>query len=175
MTGPQRWEPEWQPDLQMIPAVRASPRAWTGMLKLGETDRAWLVAGLSVAGMTAERIAERLDCSVRLVKAIRAWPLTEMAAAAWTMSAVLDGELHAERAEHAHTRQKLAEASRSLERLRMQMDQLLAAHLTGRIESFRCGCPKVPYNTYRHGGKAYCRKCRTDRKRKPVTCGTVNC
>jgi hypothetical protein len=54
----------WVPDEQLIASVLGSPRAFRGMSELGSADRAWLVAGLTLAGLTAGEIASRLSCSV---------------------------------------------------------------------------------------------------------------
>lgn len=169
--------PRWEPDNQMIAAVLASPKAWRGMTQLCDWDRAWLVAGLTLAGMTAWEIAERLGCSLRLVRSIRAEDRTQACVAAQHDNHLLTDDLRTERCEHALTRQELAESLKREERLQIQRDQLVDAHLTGRLETFRCGHPIVPYNTYEHGGKRYCRKCRTDRKAKArgATCDVVNC
>jgi hypothetical protein len=48
------------------------------LLDLDDTDRCWLVASLTVAGMTAEEIAARTGCRSRKVKYVRAEPMTQM-------------------------------------------------------------------------------------------------
>lgn len=157
-------QPRWEPDNQMVAAVLSSPKAWRGMTQLCDWDRAWLVAGLTLAGMTAKDIAERLGCSLRLVRSIRAEDRTQACVAAQEDNHLLTDDLRTERCEHGLTRRELTEALAANERLQMQFDQLIDAHLTGRIETFRCGHPMVPYNTYEHGGKRYCREHRRIRK-----------
>lgn len=158
MTAPQRWEP----DAQMVAAVLSMPKASRKMTELSELDRSWLVAGLTLAGVTAQDIADRMGCSLRLVRAIRAESITQFAVVAQTESHALGNELRAERCEHAVTRRTLAEAERDNERLRTQLDQLVEAHAAGTLELFRCKHPRVKYNVYRHGGKDYCRTCRRE-------------
>lgn len=57
MTAPQRW----CPDPQMIEAVLAVPKSFVPMTQLPLQDRAWLVSGLTLAGLTADQIADRMQ------------------------------------------------------------------------------------------------------------------
>jgi hypothetical protein len=149
----------------MIAAVLSTPKALRKMTQLSEMDRAWLVAGLTLAGVTAQDIADRMRCSLRLVRAIRAEELTQFAVVAQAQNRTLGDDLRSERCEHAVTRRDLSEAQAELERLRAQFDQVLDAHLAGQLKTFpRCGHPMVPYNTYEHGGKRWCRTCGRERK-----------
>jgi len=160
-TDPERWEP----DAQLVASVLASPKAWRGMLKQPEPDRALLVAGLTVAGLTAKQIADRTTCSLRLIRFIRAKDMTQVCVYALEQVTAVEAELNSERSEHVLTRQNLAEVSRELERLRAQFDQLIDAHVAGTLKTFpRCSHPKVKYNVYEHGGKTYCRECNRLRK-----------
>ncbi|OMC08541.1 hypothetical protein [Mycolicibacterium fortuitum] len=156
MTAPQRWEP----DAQMVAAVLSMPKASRKMTELSDADRSWLVAGLTLAGVTAQDIADRLSCSLRLVRAIRAEDMTQMAYIAQDETRKLGDDLRVERCEHSVTRRTLAEAEAENSRLRMQLDQLVDAIQAGSVDSFRCGHPRVKYNVYSHGGKQYCRECR---------------
>lgn len=156
--------PRWAPDEQLVAAVLSAPKANRKMADLAAPDRAWVVAGLTLHGLTAKDIADRLGCSVRLVKSIRAEDMTQVCMVAQTDTRTLGNELRAERCDHAVTRRALAESGAANERLRMQLDQLLDARLTGQVEAFRCGHPIVPYNTYEHGGKRWCRECGRERK-----------
>ncbi|WP_082945090.1 hypothetical protein [Mycobacterium sp. 852013-50091_SCH5140682] len=149
----------------MIAAVLSTPKSSRKMTQLSEMDRAWLVAGLTLAGVTAQDIADRMRCSLRLVRAIRAEDLTQFAVVAQTQNRTLGDDLRTERCEHAVTRRNLAEAQADLERLRAQFDQIVDAHMTGQLQVFkRCGHPMVPYNTYEHGGRKWCRTCGRERK-----------
>ncbi|MHC9292043.1 hypothetical protein ACRCUN_06220 [Mycobacterium sp. LTG2003] len=175
MTAPQRWEP----DDQMVAAVLSMPKASRKMTELSDPDRAWLVAGLTLAGMTAEDIAERTSCSRRLVMSIRAEDMTQVCKVAQKQTGEIGDELRAERCQHAVTRRELSDARAETERLRAQLDQLVDAHMAGTLTLFRCGHPRVRYNIYEHGGKSYCRQCRTDRQavrraNRSLTCAAVN-
>jgi hypothetical protein len=97
------------------------------MADLTAPDRAWVVAGLTLANLTAKDIAERLHCSLRLVRSIRAEPITQMAVVMQTESRNFADELRLERSEHQVTRQQLAETQAERDRLKRQLDNLLDA------------------------------------------------
>lgn len=183
MTSGSRWEP----DTNLAQVVLTSPRAPFKMTELADVDRAWLVAGLSdtvlgEAGLTADEIAERTDCCLRLVRSIRAADATLVAEYAQVQNRVLDDELRVERNQHGLTRRKLAESDARAARLQVQLDQILNQLQTkGKVETFRCGCEKTPYNTYEWVNaqgrrKRYCRRCRYRRKTESrvLTCAVVN-
>lgn len=155
-------QPRWEPDNQMVAAVLSSPKAWRGMTQLCDWDRAWLVAGLTLAGMTAKDIAERLDCSLRLVRSIRAEDRTQACVAAQQDNHLLTDDLRSERCEHGLTRRELFEALAASERLQLKLDQILdKLVIGGTVDTFpRCQHPNVPYNTYIHDGRKRCRDCR---------------
>ncbi|BBY78853.1 hypothetical protein MPUL_00110 [Mycolicibacterium pulveris] len=175
MTSAPRWEPD---DPNLAEVVLSAPRAPFKMTALADLDRSWLVAGLSEvvlgeAGLTAEEIAERTGCCLRLVRTIRASDATKVAEYAQVRNRVLDDELRVERINHAATRRELADAQCERDRLRAQLAQILDKLQTGTLGAFpRCGHPKVRYNTYEYGGRVYCRQCRRDwdtANRKPKT------
>jgi hypothetical protein len=154
----------WVPDEFLVASVLGSPRAFRRMSELGLADRAWLVAGLTLAGLTAGEIASRLSCSVRLVKSVRADPVAGVAV--WCQGRVggLESELRGERVAHSGSRQELARVRGEVLRLRRQVDDLVDALAVGGVDSCRRGHPLVPYNTYRHGGKRFCRTCHRERQ-----------
>lgn len=67
----------WRPDKHLIDAALAG-RIYAKQLP--GPDRAWLIAQLTHRGMAAAFIAERLHCSPRLVKSIRAEPVAVLTA-----------------------------------------------------------------------------------------------
>ena len=144
------------------------------MIDLAELDRAWLVAGLTLAGLTAQDIADRLSCSLRLVRTIRADAMTQVCLMAQHRETALLDEIRRIELEYKLTRRGLDMMQAEANRLRMQRDQILDAHTTGGVTVFpRCGHPKVGYNVYRSQGREYCRECRRDwdqnhRKRGPA-------
>lgn len=154
----------WVPDEQLIASVLGSPRAFRGMSELGLADRAWLVAGLTLAGLTAGEIASRLSCSVRLVKSVRADPVAGVAV--WCLGRVggLESELRVERVGHSGSRAELGRVRGEVLRLRRQVDELVDALAVGRVDVCRRGHPLVPYNTYRRGGRRVCRTCHRERQ-----------
>lgn len=111
----------------MVSAALAVHRTSRRLSELSDADRAWLVAGLTLAGMTGVEIADRTGCSLRLVRSIRAEPITQMAYVAQDSTSRLDGELRRERVAHAVTRRDLAEKCAEVDRLRVREDQLLVS------------------------------------------------
>ncbi|CAA0134573.1 Uncharacterised protein [Mycolicibacterium vanbaalenii] len=167
---------QWRPDKHLVAAVLAVPKSHIPMTEMPDMDRCYLVAGLTMAGLTAEDIAERTGCSRRLVMTIRADPRTVMAAVASDDNFELERDLRTERCQHAATRGELAEVRRALERVTHQRDDMLdQLQVKGRVDSFpRCGHERVGYNVYSRNGVDYCRKCRrewdaTKRKPRPST------
>lgn len=151
----------WEPDDHLVEAALSSPKFTKRMTDLSCPDRSWLVAGLTLAGMTAQSIADRLSCSLRLVRTIRAEEMTQVCYLAQQREAALT-EMHraADRAERlaAH---ELTTAKAQLARLRFELDQIIDAHIAGTVSTFpKCGHPKVGYNVYRSRGRDYCRECR---------------
>lgn len=164
----------WTPDDNLVPSVLQSPRARHGITALSPPDRAWLIAGLKLAGMSSRECADRLGCSIRFVKTIRADPLTAVCTWAQQQVAAATAAARAERAAHLFTRAELTRARNEATRLRAQLDQLAAALADRRpVETCVWGHPLVGDNVYRSGGRRYCKACRRERRRakKPVlTC-----
>lgn len=156
----------------MIAAVLSTPKASRKMTELSDADRAWLVAGLTLAGVTAQDIADRMSCSLRLVRAIRAEDITQMAVVAQTETRTLGDDLRTERCDHALTRRELADARAEADRLRTQLDQIVKKITDGEtIAKCYRGHALIGDNVYRHGNRDYCRECNREntiayRKRK---------
>lgn len=149
----------WEPDRNIVAAVLSTPKATRKMTDLSGPDRSWLVAGLTLAGMTAQSIAERMSCSLRLVRTVRAEDMTQVCFLAQQQERVLADQLRQAELSHRLMRLEL----KSAERLRRQLDQIVDAHVTGTLSVFpRCGHPKVGYNVYRCRKREYCRTCRTE-------------
>ncbi|CPW14197.1 hypothetical protein PP604_07955 [Mycobacteroides abscessus] len=162
LTTPERWEP----DTQMVAAVLSSPKSFRKMTEMCDQDRAWLVAGLTAAGMTAQDIAARTGCSLRLIRAIRAEDMTQAFVVAQREAREVSDELRLERIELTATRHEADQSRAEAARLRTQIDQLIDAHLAGTLTLFRCGHAQVKYNVYEHGGRKFCRECARLRKQE---------
>lgn len=137
------------------------------MADLCAPDRAWIVAGLTLADLTAKDIADRLDCSLRLVRSIRAEPSTQVCYIAQKESRNFANELRLERSEHQVTRRERDEWRAEAERNRRQVDNLLDARMIGEpIATCRqCGHQMDYGNRYTHAktGKKGCRNCQRRR------------
>ncbi len=153
----------WEPDRNIVAAVLSTPKATRRMTDLSGPDRSWLVAGLTLSGMTAKDIAARLSCSLRLVRTIRAEDMTQVCYLAQQRERALADEVRQTELANRLMRRELETVRQSAARLRLQLDQIVDAHLTGTLAVFRrCGHPKVGYNVYRCSGREYCRTCRAD-------------
>lgn len=162
----------WVPDELLVASVLGSPRSWRGATDLSSADRAWLVAGLSLAGLTAANIASRLSCSLRLVRSIRAEDVTQVCVWAQRQARVLSDGVRVERVAHAGTRLELVRARAEVDRLKAQVEDLLGALVVGGgVDVCRKGHPLVGYNVYSHGGKRFCRECHRDRQARYRSAG----
>lgn len=161
----------WEPDSHIIDAALTASKFRMRMTDLSEPNRCWLVAGLTLAGVTAQDIADRLSCSLRLVRTIRADHMTQVCMMAQHREAALREQMRKVELEYKLARRGLDLARAEVERLRYHRDQILDAHTAGTISVFpRCGHPRVGYNVYRSKRREYCRECRrtwdqTHRKR----------
>jgi len=165
---------DWLPDSIMVDEVNGSPKSFLHMTRLPHPDRAYLVAGLTVRGMKAEEIADRTHCSLRLIRTIRSWEMTDVCKWVHGQTIELEGQLSKERSAHSLTRRELEDSVAREARLQRQLDQLVAALGRGeKIETFRgCKHPKVAWNTYTQNGvdakgrpfsREFCRECNNDR------------
>jgi hypothetical protein len=66
----------WQPDDGLVEKVRLGG---CGIRDLTNADRAWVVVSLSALGWTAQDIADRMECSLRLIRNIKAESAAELA------------------------------------------------------------------------------------------------
>jgi hypothetical protein len=146
VTRPERWAP----DEQLIPAFLANHKP---EVPLSPADKCWVVAGLSRRNVTAEAIAELLNCSLRLVRTIRAEPMTQVCLFYMQESEAFDNELRLARSENSAVSHELAQTAAELKRVKTQLANLLGPR------QFRCGHPINRYNVYEHNGRRYCRQC----------------
>lgn len=161
----------------MVAAVLSSPKSFRKMTDMCVQDRAWLVAGLTAAGMTAQDIADRTGCSLRLIRAIRAEDITQAFVVAQRETREVSDELRLERIELAASRHDASQSKAEAARLRTQLDQVVDARRAGTLERFRCGHAKTAYNVYQHGGRKFCRECgrlRKQARRKSTSLAAVS-
>lgn len=168
--------------MHLVDSVLSMPKAFRNLTEMEDPDRAWLVAGLTVAGWTGLEIAQRTGCSRRLVMYIRSWDMTQMARFAQEQVKQADARYHAERTEHLITLRKLELAQRETKRVQGQMDQLVKKLCAGEpIGKCYRGHPILDGSTYRSRGRVFCRECNREntiayrerrRKRADVSTGT---
>jgi hypothetical protein len=147
----------WEPDDQLVAAILAgSPRT---MADLSGPDRCWLVAGLTLARLTAEDIADRMRCSLRLVRTIRAEDMTQVCLRMQQETEHFTDELRLARSEHRAALAALESMTVERDRLRDRLDRLLDAHIVGAPPCPRCGTPVAGYNAYTWRERTFCREC----------------
>lgn len=112
----------WSPDTNLVEHARLDGYP---IAHLEPADRAWVVAGLTAHGITAEETARALGCSLRLVRQIRADPMTQACRFAMSMA----DELAQARRDNARALAALEsyrrETRREIDRLRRQRDRLV--------------------------------------------------
>ena len=171
----------WLPDEQLIHAILAGGHR--DIRTLGHEDRSWVIAGLKAfgrpsapsgdedesrrgRGMTSEDIAERLCCSLRLVRTIQARPLTRIAEYALAETKNFTDELRLARSELAVREITEMRLREELKRTREQLNRLIDAQIVGEDVCKRCGTPFDKVNTYFEGGKRRCRECNRRKQQK---------
>lgn len=116
------FETGWEPDEQVVDAVLDGRAA---LDTLEDADRCVVVATLSERGESVEQIADRLDCCTRVVKRLRAAPLTR------TLVRAMRAETAREKAESKARRASAAdqgvaaEQARRITQLSGQVDALV--------------------------------------------------
>ena len=113
---------EWSPDAGLVDKVRTIGCPIKG---LSDDDRVWVVVSLLTSGLTAQAVADRMDCSLRLIRNIRADPRAPMALHALELSRALRAEQAVRLLESRLAAQRLSEALAELERLRRQRSELV--------------------------------------------------
>ncbi|ADX31990.1 hypothetical protein TPA2_gp76 [Tsukamurella phage TPA2] len=156
----------WEPDEQLIACAMNGGRT---MKDLAPPDRSWAVAGMTLKGLTADDIADRLGCSLRLVRSIRAEPMTVLATLYLSETDHFTDELRLRDSELRGVRADLSEALTEAARTRDKLGRLLDAHMVGAIDTCHRGHPMTEYNTYRLTGgdgraRRYCRECHRERQ-----------
>ena len=152
----------------LVPALLAgSP---TTMDDLDGCDRVWAVVVMTDdEEMTAEAIAERLSCSLRLVRTILADPATVLMRLYRAEAETFERELDMTSGEVARLNAALSATTSERDRITLQRDRLLDTHMSERNgETFSCGCPMTRYNTYvsPSTGKRGCRAHRNEAVRR---------
>ncbi len=78
VSDPWRWSlSDWLPDDGLVEKARMMGQP---IISMSNADRTWVVVSLSALGWTAQDIADRLSCSLRLIRNIKAEPAAQLAA-----------------------------------------------------------------------------------------------
>lgn len=157
--------PRWEPDAQLLPALLAGSTA-IEYKALTRGDRAWAIAGLRLAGVTADAIADQLTCSLRQVRAVAAEPAAILATFYMLEADAFENTLRMLQGEVARLSREAADTAAERDRYRTQLGRMIDAAMVGELgPTFpKCGHPKTKYNTYEapKTGKLNCRMCHAD-------------
>lgn len=157
------WAENWSPDHGLVAAVLARQRSIATIT--AKQDRCWLVAGLSQAGLAGADIADRLKCSMRLVRKLQAEDMTTVCRAYHHEAESFGEELRLTRYELAVRTRELADVLAEATRVREQRNRLIDMAMTGEpIKLCKNQHVLDRYTTYTHPktGKVSCRTCRHD-------------
>lgn len=69
----------WAPDDGLVEKVRLIGHPMAEVSRCSSADRVWAVVSLSALGWTAQEIADRMECSLRLIRNIKAEHAAELA------------------------------------------------------------------------------------------------
>lgn len=155
--------PRWQPDDLLVPAVLAGS-CTTTMEDLSLADQAWVCLQLKDAGYTAEFTAERMRCSVRMVRARISDDVGQVMRRYMDTAEHFDQTHRMSSSEVTRLARELAEAERDRDRYLGERNRLIDRAMSGDGGPvFPCGCPRSRYNTYTapKTGKQGCRHHRT--------------
>lgn len=155
----------WIPDEQLIPAVLAGNTR--RMADLEFPDRCWLVAGLTLFGLTAEEIADRLDCCLRQVRLIRAEDMTMVCTLMQKDANNFADELRLATGELKAKDQEFDELRAELERVKAARDRLIDEKIVG-VRLCESGHAMDKYNSYLNEktGNVYCRTCHRENQQQ---------
>lgn len=165
MTATVQPRARWEPDDQLIAAVRCGNGS-RRMSDLVDADRSWVVAGLTLAGFTAEDIADRLSCSLRLVRAVRAADMTQVCLILQRESQAFANQMALSESDARILRRDLTDMTVDRDRIKGQFERVLDARMMGQQVDV-CGRRHVmtEWNTYWNNGRRWCRECHANRQR----------
>lgn len=115
-------EPRWVPDEHLVHTAMVSR---VDVRALPAPDRAYLVASLMDRGLTAEETAQRLTCSLRLVRQIIADPVCHVMEYALGAAGTAAQVTSASQRDIAAARRDRDRALAEAQRYRAQRDQLV--------------------------------------------------
>lgn len=155
----------WEPDEHLIACARSGGKR---MADLDAPDRSWVVAGLTLQGLTADETADLLGCSLRLVRSVRADPMTLVCTRLMEESEHFSHELRLAQSERRAALRDLASMTSDRDRIKAQLDRVIDARIVGeRVDVCSTGDHLMtPDNVYKHRGRRWCRACARERQRR---------
>jgi hypothetical protein len=136
------------------------------MSNLTDADRSWVVAGLTLGGFTAEDIADRLGCSLRLVRSVRAADMTQVCLIYQREVEAFANQMALADSDARTLRRDLSDMAADRDRIKAQFDRVLDARLVGQpIDTCGQGHLMADWNTYWNAGRRWCRECHASRQR----------
>lgn len=114
---------------------------------------------MSQLGLTAERIAELIGCSLRTVRVVKADPLTAVMTTFQQEVGVFADEVRLLRSELTRMTAEHAAATESASRLRKHL-----VRVTSPVPVCSNGHELSRYNRYEHKGRTFCRECHRGRQ-----------
>lgn len=112
----------WSPDESLVEKVRL---VGYSVKDLTDADRVWVVVNLSALGWTAQEIADRLCCSLRLIRNIKAEHAAELATYAMSLRSQILAIAGTCRIELMAMRQLIDTQAAQLDQLRRQRAELI--------------------------------------------------
>lgn len=122
----------WAPDEALVEKVRM---VGCSIRDLSTEDRTWTVVSLSAMGWTAQDIADRMGCSLRLIRNIKADPVAAVMEYAFRLTEQLIAERGLFRLEITGMEQALARALAELDILRIQRGDLITQLQLERLQN----------------------------------------
>lgn len=116
----------WTPDDGLVEKVRLIGHPMAEVSRCSCADRVWAVVSLSALGWTAQEIADRMECSLRLIRNIKAEHAAELASYALQLRTQLIAVTNSCQREVTALRITASTQALQIEQLRQQRSDLIS-------------------------------------------------
>ena len=116
----------WAPDDSLVEKVRLIGHPMAEVSRCSNADRVWAVVSLSALGWTAQEIADRMECSLRLIRNIKAEHAAELAAYALQLRTQLIAVSTSCQREVTTLRMQVSAQNTQIDQLRRQRSDLIS-------------------------------------------------